>query len=264
MTNMEKQTDSATMHGRTVAVAGATGGVGEGVTRALLAHGAHVIAIGRDTDRLHDLTARLGESPSGRLTALTCDVTDPDSQGVTEQVRGAAGGAIDGVIISIGVSGSPQRGTVLDLQDDEVRTMVEVNEIGGWRALRALVPAVRPTGAVVNLMGASAEIPFPHNPLMGSTNAAIRSLVTTLADQLGDTGPRVYALVIGMVRTRARQQAGIDNVHWLRGEQIGDFAADLLLGAVPRPRQALRYLLDPAIGPQVVSPLLSAHDGSSH
>ena len=242
------------MPDRTIVVAGATGGIGEGAVGALLAQRHRVVAVGRSEQRLEELRQRLGSPPGDELVPLACDVTSVDSASITDLVRTAAGGPVSGVLIAIGVTPRPSRGTVLEIPDDEIESVIAVNEIGGLRALRALTPCVEPAGAVVNLLGYSGEIPFPNSPLMGSTNAALRSILTTLAVQLADRGPRVHALTIGIVRTRARQQAGIDHPGWLTGQQIGLYTAALIDSAVERPEQTIRYLLDPSVGPTLVPP----------
>ncbi|WP_369130087.1 SDR family NAD(P)-dependent oxidoreductase [Modestobacter roseus] len=235
------------LHGRTVLLAGATGGVGEGTTRSLLAHGARVVAIGRDEERLAGLADRLGDTGTGELVLHRTDVTAADSSAVTRELR-AAFGTVDGAVISIGTPGGRTRGSVLDITDAHWAEMVEGNQTAGFRALRALVPLVAPDGAVVNLLGASAEIPFPGNPLMGATNAALRSLVQTLAVQLSGSGPRVYGLVLGVVRTRARQSVGIDDPRWLTGEQVGDAVGELLTAGAPESDEPLHHLIDPVTG----------------
>ena len=241
------------MSDRTIVVAGATGGVGEGAVRSFLEQGHRVLALGRSRQRLGQMRQGLESPPGDQLVLLECDVTSTDSTAVTGLVETAAGGPVSGALIAIGVTPAPNPGTLLDIPDDEIESAIAVNEIGGLRALRALTPCIEPAGAVVNLLGYSGEIPFPNNPLMGSTNAALRSMLTTLAVQLADRGPRVYALTIGVVRTRARQHAGIDNPGWLTGHQIGTYAAALIDGTVERPEQTIRYLLSPA-GPTLTPP----------
>lgn len=239
---------------QTMVVAGATGGIGQGATRALLRRGHRVLAVGRSRERLEELRERLPATGGEELVLVDCDVTAADSAEITDRVTAAAGGPVAGVLIAIGASPRPSRGTLLDIPDAEVERVIAVNEIGGLRALRALTPCVAPAGAVVNLLGYSGEIPFPNSPLMGSTNAALRSMLTTLAVQMAGRGPRVYALTIGMVRTRARQRVGVDDPGWLTGEQIGDYTADLVTGDVERPERTIRYLLDPAVGPTLIPP----------
>jgi NAD(P)-dependent dehydrogenase (short-subunit alcohol dehydrogenase family) len=239
--------------GRTILVAGATGGIGEGVTRSLLRQGARVVAIGRDQRRLDQLAARMDEALRGQLVSVVADVTSPGTSASRARIERICAAA-DGAFIAIGAPGVPSHGSVLDIPTHEAETMVAVNEIGGLHALQALVPVVRAGGAVVNVLGYSAEIPFPGNPLMASTNAAIRSLLTTLAVQLRGTGPRIYALEVGMVRTRARREAGVDDPRWLTGEQIGAYAADLIAGHAEQPGETVRYFLDPATGPSLTPP----------
>jgi NAD(P)-dependent dehydrogenase (short-subunit alcohol dehydrogenase family) len=244
------------LQGRTVLLVGATGGVGEGATRSLLAHGARVVAIGRDEGRLAELAQRIGEPVAGELVLHRIDVTAADSAAVTRELD-AAFGTVAGVVISIGNPGGRTRGTVLDVPDAHWTEMVETNQTAGFRALRALVPLVAPDGAVVDLLGLSSELPFPGNPLMAATNAALRSLVQTLAVQLAASGPRLYGLVLGVVRTRARQAVGVDDPRWLTGEQVGEAAAALLTGAAPGSDRTLQYLIDPTSGLTTTTPVRS-------
>jgi NAD(P)-dependent dehydrogenase (short-subunit alcohol dehydrogenase family) len=244
------------LQGRTVLLVGATGGVGEGVTRSLLAHGARVVAIGRDERRLAEFAQRIGDPVAGELVLHRIDVTRADSAAVTRELGGVFG-MVDGVVISIGDPGGRTHGTVVDVPDAQWAEMVETNQTAGFRALRALVPLVAPDGAVVDLLGLSSELPFPGNPLMAATNAALRSLVQTLAVQLAPTGPRLHGLVLGVVRTRARQAVGVDDPRWLTGEQVGEAAAALLTGAAPGSDRTLLYLVDPATGLTTTTPARS-------
>ncbi|WP_329548540.1 SDR family oxidoreductase [Streptomyces sp. NBC_01356] len=237
----------------TIVVAGATGGVGEGITRQLLDRGARVVALGRDSGRLDQLSDRLRDNGPGTLVPVVVDISAPNPAKTTARLRTEVPSA-DGAIIAIGMPGSFSGTTVLDITDEDAEPMIAVNQVGGLHALQALVPLVHPGGAVVNLLGYSAEVPFPGNPMMASTSAALRSLITTLALQLGPTGPRIYGLVLGVVRTLARQKAGIDNPHWLTGDQVGGYAADLISGQVERPDQCLRYFLSPSTGPSLTPP----------
>ncbi len=237
--------------GRTIAVVGATGGVGEGLTRALLGSGATVVAVGRDPDRLLTLGGHLRDAGPGTLLTRHLDVSSADSAGVTSALTEQ--GALDGAVISVGAAARPEGGTVLDISDAAWQGALDGTMTAAFRALRAVGPAVRPDGALVHLLGYSGQIPFPQHPTMGAANAAIRSLVSTLAVQLAPSGPRVHGLVLGMVRTRARQAVGVDDPAWLTGEQVGTAVADLLAGTAAD-RDALLYLLDPGSGLRATPP----------
>ncbi|MER6419701.1 SDR family NAD(P)-dependent oxidoreductase [Streptomyces sp. NPDC001137] len=96
------------LRGRHVLVAGATGGIGEGMTRALLALGATVVAAGRDGGRLRLLADYAGDTGPGVLPTHVIDVSDPDSTAVrAELVQGY--GRFDGAVLAIGNWGPPGR-----------------------------------------------------------------------------------------------------------------------------------------------------------
>lgn len=87
------------VNGRTVLIAGATSVSGEVATRALVAAGARVIAVGRSPEKLAPL-AQLGAHTQA------CDLTDETAvQALAERLRadaGAEGVAVDGVLHLVG------------------------------------------------------------------------------------------------------------------------------------------------------------------
>ncbi|MCX4428817.1 SDR family NAD(P)-dependent oxidoreductase [Streptomyces mirabilis] len=87
------------LSGRTVLVAGATGGIGEGMTLALLQQGATVVAVGRSEERLAKLAAYTGDAGPGTLLTHPADVGAPDSQAVRDQL--SRYGPLDGAVVTI-------------------------------------------------------------------------------------------------------------------------------------------------------------------
>ena len=227
------------MTGRTAAVIGATGGVGEGISRALLAAGATVVTVGRSADRLRELADRLNGGE--RVQSLVVDLAKDEPADISKQVM-LRFGLLDLVVVSVGASLAGRPPAVLDITDEQFLEIVTGNELAGLRALRAFVPVTAPQGAVVGLVGLSGEMPFPQNPLIGASNAGIRSLLLSLGAQLADRGPRIRALTLGGVRTRARQAAGIDHPDWLTGDQVGERVIELY----ERAGSGTDRLLDPA------------------
>ena len=122
-----------------------------------------------------------------------------------------------------------------------------------FRLFRELLPALTPDGTILQLNGMSADLPFPGAAVVALSAAATKSLTLTLAAELGRRGPRVYQVILGVVRTRARQQAGIDDPSWLDGTEVGAHVAELVAGTSPLTDVPLHYLLDKATGPQPVA-----------
>lgn len=245
-------TASASLQGRSVLVAGAAGGIGEGVTLALLRAGACVIATSRDQSRLDKLEQYAGSAGPGRLILREIDVSRPDSAAVQRDLV-ERHGQLDGVVISIGNWGPPGRSSILHTSDSTWTQMIADNLTSHFHALRALTPLLNPAGALVHLSGFSAEIPYPLAALVGMTNAAKKSLVRSLTAELDSRGPRVYELIIGPIRTRPRAALGADSPDWFSAEQLGDHIVALIAGSSAAAEYSLQYLLNRASGVQITA-----------
>ncbi|WP_253259107.1 SDR family oxidoreductase [Subtercola boreus] len=233
----------------TVVVLGGSGGVGEGVVRALLDDGATVIATGRDQIRLDEFAGRINNDAL-HVTPLEGMSDDLEEQVATLTVRF---GPFDAVVVSIASRGSQGRKLLLALSDDEWTTLVEDNLTAVFRVYRAFLPSLKQNGLLLQLNGASADIPFPGNAVVALTAAASKSMTHTLAVELQNSGIQVYEIILGVVRTRARQLAGVDDRRWIDGEEIGIHIGELLARTSTLTGEVLQYFIDKAAGP-VLSP----------
>jgi NAD(P)-dependent dehydrogenase (short-subunit alcohol dehydrogenase family) len=238
------------LSGRTVLVVGGSGGVGEGVVRTLLASGATVVATGRDGGRLEALAER---NASERLVVRELDALDPRLDSTIGEIVEQSG-PLDGVVVSVASWGDQGRKSVISLTDDEWDALLAPNLTSVFRLYRAVVPHLRRTGALVLLNGYSAEIPFPGSAGVALSAAATKSMTRSLAAELAGRGPRVYDVILGVVRTRARQLAGIDDPRWIDGTEVGAHVAELVAGTSPLTPLDLHYFTDKAAGPQPVPP----------
>jgi NAD(P)-dependent dehydrogenase (short-subunit alcohol dehydrogenase family) len=245
----------ADLTGATTLVVGGAGGVGEGVVRALLRAGAAVVVGGRDRERLDDFIARLhaDDADISRLTGVVLDGLSTNLD-ATAQSLVAEHGRFDLVVVSVAAWGEQGRKPLLQLNDAEWDALVAGNQTVVFRLYRALVPALTPNGSLVQLNGMSADIPFPGAGGVALTAAATKSLTRTLAAELGGRGPRVYELVLGVVRTRARQLAGIDDERWIDATQVGEHIAALAAGVSPLTGTVLHYFVDKIAGPLSTPP----------
>lgn len=234
------------LDGKTVVVVGGTGGVGEGVVKALLQRGARVVATGRDTGRLADLSERLADT---RLHTAVLDAGTPGLDGHIQRLAEEYG-PFDGVVVAVASWGDQGRRPALSLSDDEWASLIDANLTSVFRLFRALFPVTKRTGTILQLNGMSADLPFPGAAGVALSAAATKSLTRTIAAELGGRGPRFYQVILGVVRTRARQQAGIDDLRWLDGEEIGAHVAGLVAGTSPLTNATVQYFTDKQAGPQ--------------
>jgi NAD(P)-dependent dehydrogenase (short-subunit alcohol dehydrogenase family) len=234
------------LDGRTVLVVGGSGGVGEGVVRALLERGARVVATGRDPGRLDGLARRIG--PADLHLAQLDAMGDELPERVATLDR--AFGPFDGVVVSVASWGEQGRKPILSLTDDEWASLVDANQTAVFRLYRALVPLIAQGGVLLQLNGMSADIPFPGSAGVALTAAATKSLTRTLAVELAGRGPRVHEVILGVIRTRARLEAGMDDPRWIEPHDVGVHVAALVAGSSPLGGSTVHYLVDAARGPQ--------------
>lgn len=237
------------LDGKTVLVIGGAGGVGEGVVRALLAAGATAIAAGRSLERLEDLAARVADS---RLVTVALDALDA---GLDDRASELAEqyGPFDAVVVSVASWGEQGRKMALDLTDAEWENLIAGNLTSVFRLYRAFLPHVAESGILLQLNGMSADIPFPGNAGVALTAAATKSLTRTIAAELGGRGPRIYEVILGMIRTRPRALAGIDDESWIPATDVGKHITELVAGTSPLVDDDLHYFLSPVTGPQAGS-----------
>lgn len=178
-------------------VSGATSGIGESTSRALVGVGASVALMARSVDRVEALAAELGTS----AIAVAGDVTDAD--GMVRAVDAAAGrlGGLDAVVCSAGVV---RPGPLSDTAPDDWRAMFEVNVLGVLHVVNAALPHLRqaPIADVVNLSSMSgrrrASVALG---LYSASKFAVHALSDSLREELAPDGVRVSIISPGYVRT---------------------------------------------------------------
>lgn len=176
-------------------VTGGASGIGAAVARELLARGAHVAVLDRDT----------AGAPDGTL-ALSADVTSDDA------VRDAVGAAVEAfggeLHTVVGNAGIGAVGTVEDNGDNEWRHVLDVNLLGLVRTARHTLPhlrraADRRPGAVsiTHTCSIAATAGLPQRALYSASKGAVLSLTLAMAADHVRDGVRVNCVNPGTADT---------------------------------------------------------------
>ncbi|HZO93496.1 MAG TPA: SDR family oxidoreductase [Candidatus Baltobacteraceae bacterium] len=220
-------------------VAGAAGGVGEEIVRALLArvHDARVLAISRHPARLERLAARLDGLDLGRFIPIVADVSDMRGAHAALALVEAAGGGVDVAIPSLG---GWWEGKLLDVDEATYdRVMTEMFR-AHFHFARAFVPAMlhRPGALYLGIGGGAALYPVPDAGLVSIAGAAQLMLTRVLAAETKDAAVTVRELVVnGPVSTR--DVPGPPD--WITANEIGEVVADIVMhGETSWPKQRER------------------------
>src|SRR3954464_7441082 len=126
------------LSGRTIAITGASSGIGEAVALACAEAGAALALAARRADRIEELAKRITDD-GGRAVALTTDVTDErQARAVVEHAYEQLGG-LDGLVNNAGVM---LLGPVAGAPTDEWRQMIDVNLLGLLYCTHAALPVM--------------------------------------------------------------------------------------------------------------------------
>jgi NADP-dependent 3-hydroxy acid dehydrogenase YdfG len=240
--------------GRTAVVTGASSGIGAATATRLAADGFDVVLGARRQDRL----TALADSIGGR--ALPLDVTDPASVA-------AFAAALDRVDVLVNNAGGAfDTAPVADADLDSWTRTYEVNVLGTVRVTKALLPALRASGAGdVLFVGSTAGlISYEGGASYTAAKHGVHTLAETLRLELNGEPVRVMEIAPGMVRTeeftlnRTGSQERADDVY--RGVPeplVAEDIADCIAWAVTRPHHVNIDLM-------VVRPLAQAAQHKVH
>jgi cyclic-di-GMP-binding biofilm dispersal mediator protein len=166
--------------GRSVLVAGATGGLGREIATLLAARGDRLTLVGRDAARLDALPVE------GRRVAL--DLRDVDACRTAVRVATEHGGGLDAVVNAVGVVAF---GPVDELSVDVMEELFLTNTFVPIMLATAALPALAQGGVIVNVSGVIAEQNLPGMAAYGASKAAVRSFDEALAREARRRGVRV-------------------------------------------------------------------------
>lgn len=189
--------------GMTVAITGASAGIGAATARAAAMEGASVILGARRVDRLEALAAEFGT----QAAVIEMDVRKPeDSKRLVDEAFRRFG-RLDALIANAGIGAY---GGIMDLSDEQLATMMDTNVAGTVWPIRAAVPRLLEAGggdivivaSVAGLRGAGDEAVY------AATKFAQVGLAGGLDRELRAKGIRVSAICPGGTATEFAMGAG--------------------------------------------------------
>ena len=187
------------LEGRVCVVSGAASGIGASVAQRLLAVGARVVMLDRDTAGLERKQAEL-QQPHHHTLALTCDISQPDSvQAAARQVEAQWGGAY----ALINNAGLLRPGGLADVSLDDWNAVLAVNLTGYLLCARAFGAHMREKGegSIVNIASISGLFPQSASGAYSASKAGVLQMSRQLALEWGPQGVRSNAICPGMIRT---------------------------------------------------------------
>ena len=185
------------LSGRRALVTGASGGIGQGIARALHDLGGSVALTGTRSEVLEALAAELGE----RARAVACDLSDPAA---TETLIGAAEAALGGgVDILVNNAGITRDNLALRLKEADWEAVWQVNLMSAARLSRlALRGMMRGRfGRIVNITSIVAVTGSPGQTNYAATKGAMIAMSKSLAQEVASRGITVNCVAPGFIES---------------------------------------------------------------
>ena len=207
------------LRGKVVFITGGARGVGEELARRLHATGANLVLTDVDEAPLKELEAALGADRVLTAVADVCELAD--MQAVAEQASARFGG-IDIVVANAGIA---SYGSVLVVDPDAFRRVLDVNIVGVFNTARATLPAlIERKGYLLVVSSLAAFAAAPGMAPYDASKAGVEQFANALRLEVAHQGVSV----------------GVAHMSWIDTPLVRDTKADL---------PSFRAMLDTLPGP---------------
>ncbi|GAB3701040.1 SDR family oxidoreductase [Nocardiopsis oceani] len=188
------------LHGKIVAITGASGGIGEATARLLAQCGATVVLAARRSERIDAIAQEVREQ-GGRAATCVVDVTKAEDLQRLVATTIDQYGRTDVLVNNAGIAPiSP----LADLDTESWSAMIDVNLHGMLNGVAAALPAFREQGSghlvsIVSVAGLSGASPLMA--VYAATKNAVRTVHEGLRSESTDGVVRTTAISPGYIRT---------------------------------------------------------------
>jgi 3-oxoacyl-[acyl-carrier protein] reductase len=205
--------------GKSVVITGGSRGLGLIMARELAGEGAKLTLVARDEEELNRAVQDIGRRyPRADVAAVSADVRRRyDAERAVAQTI-ERHGRIDVLVNNAGVI---RDNVLVGLEDDDIRTVLDVNVAGVFNVTRAIAPymVARRAGKIVNLSSVSGVKGGRGQTNYAASKGAIDGLTRALAAELASRKITVNAVAPGVIETEM-------------SEAVRDLAGDEIKGRI--------------------------------
>ena len=248
--------------GKVVLVTGGARNTGLEIVDLFLTEGAKVFFCTRAPESLESGIAELERRGRTGFRGIQCSVADPKAVDAMMETIEKESGRLD-VVVSNAANFGLGQGTSLETTDDQFRSVLDVNVLGGFRVVQTACNRffmkqernsyTNQRGVVVFVGSNSSERVSRNRISYVSSKGAMDSMVKALAVDLGPLGIRVNMVAPGYIWTdrwqwlseevKARRRANVPTGHEATGRDVAEAGAFFASDAA-RACQGARLVMD--------------------
>ncbi|KAI8052402.1 peroxisomal 2,4-dienoyl-CoA reductase [Syncephalis plumigaleata] len=186
------------LKGKVALITGGGSGIGLGLATAFARHGATVIIIGRNKERLEKAAKSIYDVNGGKCITASADVRDATAlRTAIHDAVNSLNGKLD---ILVNCAAGNFLAPLANLSTNAFKTVVDIDLLGTFNATKACQEFLFASkGCILNI---SATLSYRGNPLQGhpaAAKAGVDSLTRTLATEWGPKGVRTNGIAPGPI-----------------------------------------------------------------
>ncbi len=187
------------LDGQTMAVTGASSGIGRAMAGFLATAGAQVVLVARRTSELNQAAEEI-RAKGGAATAITADLADLESLADTARQCEHAFGQIDGVVNAAGIT---CRVPPAEITLAAWRQTLDLNLAAPFFFSREFVPAMRRRryGRIINIASLQSQRAFANGLAYGASKGGVCQLTRAMAEAWSRHNISCNAIAPGFYRT---------------------------------------------------------------
>jgi len=186
------------LQGQVAFVTGGGSGIGRGIVKALLQHGAHVAIMSRNEEKLTLAAKELEAETGGQCLAVRGDVREPDEIAAAVDATLARFGRID---LAVNNAAGNFLAPAAALTPKGFATVHAIDTLGTFNVSKAVFERwmQKNGGCILNISATLQYTGVPFQVHAGSAKAAIDAMTRHLAVEWGPLGIRVNAIAPGPI-----------------------------------------------------------------
>ncbi|RUT33454.1 3-ketoacyl-ACP reductase [Paenibacillus zeisoli] len=219
--------------GKNALITGAGKGIGRAVAIALAKEGVNLGLIARTESDLKDLAQELQNEYSIKVSIAPADISNSaEAESSAAKIKQELG-SVDILINNAGIA---KFGTLLEMDPEEWKRILDVNVMGTYNVTRAVLPdlVAQNSGDIINVASTAGERGFATGSAYCASKFALMGMTESLAQEVRKHNIRVTALTPSTVNTDLASNAGLkigDEDRMMQPEDV----ADLVLAALKLP-----------------------------
>lgn len=211
---------------KTAIITGAGKGIGRALAIALAKEGVHLGLVARTAADLESLGQFVNEQYGVKAIAAVADISVQSEAEAAIAVISQELGAIDILINNAGIA---QFGNLLEMEPEQWKRIVDVNLMGTYHMLRAVLPGMieNSKGDIINISSTAGERGFATGSAYNASKFAVMGLTEAVLQEVRKHNIRVTALTPSTVNTDLAVNAGLkigEEDHMMQPEDVAELA----------------------------------------